>query len=174
MRKLRRLKGVEASFEDRYEAADTRRLQPTPAEAAFACILDELGDGALRGEYKREWPVGQWCLDFYFPAIKLAIEIDGGYHRAQSQWRQDQRRTAELEAAGITVLRVINAEVFGDRERLIERLRAAWRQAILKTRADGNVAREPAALYAAGSAAPEAAAFLLWTAASVSEYRATA
>jgi len=118
--------------------------------------------------------VGQWCLDFYFPAIRLAIEIDGGYHRAQSQWRQDQRRTAELEAAGITVLRIINAEVFGDRVRLIERLRAAWRHAVLKMRADGNVAREPAALYAAGSAAVEAAAFWLWTAAPVSGYRAIA
>ena len=173
MRKLR-LKGVEASFEDRYEAADTRRLQPTPAEAAFACILDELGDGALRGEYKREWPVGQWCLDFYFPAIKLAIEIDGGYHRAQSQWRQDQRRTAELEAAGITVLRIVNAEVFGDRARLIERLRAAWRQAVLKARTDGNVAREPLALYAAEAMEPEAAALWIRTAFPVAAYRATA
>lgn len=161
MRRVRRSGTAEASFEERYAAADTRRLQATPAETAFAQILDELGDGALRGEYKREWPVGIWCLDFYFPAIKLAIEIDGGYHRAQSQWRQDQRRTAELEATGITVLRLINAEVFGDRARLVERLRAAWRAAALKTRADGNVAREPLALYESGPSVAGAA--WLWT-----------
>lgn len=164
MRGVRRLKGEAASFEDRYEAADVRRLQSTPAETAFAKILDELGDGALKGEYKREWPVGAWCLDFYFPAIRLAIEIDGGYHRAQAQWRQDRRRTAELEAAGITVLRVINAEVFGDRAHLVERLRAAWRQAVLGGRQGADVAREPPAFYGAEQRAPAAAAFWLCTA----------
>jgi very-short-patch-repair endonuclease len=133
------------AFEERYAAADVRRLAPTPAEAAFAAILDELGNGALRGEYKREWPVGEWLIDFYFPSIMLAIEVDGGYHRAQTQWRQDLRKTADLEARGITVLRLTNAEVFGERGRLVKRLRAAWREAV-RGRA-GLLAKEPAAAY---------------------------
>ena len=97
-------------------------------------------------------------LDFYFPGIRLAIKIDGGYHRAQAQWRQGLRRTADLESAGITVLRKDNAEAFGDRARLIECLRAGWRLAALRVRQDSYVAREPLAFY--GAAELEAAFWL--------------
>ena len=124
--------------------------QPTPAEAELERILNTLGGGALAGEFWREYPVGNWLLDFYFPAIKLAIEVDGGYHRAPLQWRRDLHKTAELEALGITVLRLTNAEVSGERDRLIEKLRAAWRVAQQQTAARAGLAgggfevREPA------------------------------
>lgn len=132
---------------DLYAAAEMRREEPTAAEAAFARILDELGNGALKGEYKREWPAGRWLIDFYFPALRLAIEIDGGYHRAPSRWRRDLVKTAELEAMGLTVLRLTNAEVLGDREHLLSRLREAWRRAQWQARASRHGAREPAAWY---------------------------
>jgi very-short-patch-repair endonuclease len=154
----RRQRPAPLPFEDLYAAGDARRLAPTRAEAALAAILDELGGGALRGEYRREWPVGEWWADFYFPSIRLAIEVDGGYHRAQSRWRLDQRKAADLEARGITLLRLANPEVFGDRLRLVERLRTAWRQAALRTRretrAQPNLVREPAAPYGASAARP--------------------
>ena len=134
---------------------DTPRRQPTPAEAELERILNTLGGGALAGEFWREFPVGNWLIDFYFPAIKLAIEVDGGYHRAPLQWRRDLHKTAELEARGITVLRLTNAEVLGERARLIEKLRVAWRVARAQTSARTNMrgnstgdrfeVREPAA-----------------------------
>ena len=136
---------------------DTPRRQPTPAEAELERILNTLGGGALAGEFWREFPVGNWLIDFYFPAIKLAIEVDGGYHRAPLQWRRDLHKTAELEARGITVLRLTNAEVLGARERLIEKLRVAWRVALLRTEAGAQPGirnacrrevREPSAIYA--------------------------
>jgi len=140
-------------FAERYAAADLRRLEPTPAEAELERILRELGAGALAGEFRREWPVGDWVVDFYFPTIRLAIEVDGGYHRAQSRWRLDLAKTRDLEERGITVLRLINAEVFGDRERLVARLRAAWRAALENVRRYPTTLREPAcALYWPGAA----------------------
>ena len=140
-------------FAERYAAADLRRLEPTPAEAELERILRELGAGALAGEFKREWPVGDWVVDFYFPTIRLAIEVDGGYHRAQSRWRLDLAKTRDLEERGITVLRLINAEVFGDRERLVARLRAAWRAAVANIRRNPTTLREPACeLYWTGAA----------------------
>jgi very-short-patch-repair endonuclease len=141
-RQKARIPGV--SDAERQAAADLRRLEPTPAEAQLARILGELGKGALAGEFRREWPVGDWVVDFWFPSLRLAIEVDGGYHRAQSRWRLDWQKTAWLEAQGITVLRLANAEVFGDRERLVGRLRDAWRVASRKSRAWPPVAREPA------------------------------
>ena len=140
-------------FDLRYAAADLRRLEPTPAEAELERILRELGAGALAGEFRREWPVGDWVLDFYFPTIRLGIEVDGGYHRAQSRWRLDLAKTRDLEERGITVLRLINAEVFGDRERLVARLRAAWRAAVGNRQRNPTTLREPACvLYWPGAA----------------------
>ncbi|HEY4372020.1 MAG TPA: DUF559 domain-containing protein [Burkholderiales bacterium] len=136
------------SFDDRYAAGDARRLEPTPAEAALEALLNELGEGALRGEFKREWPFRDWYLDFYFPAIGLAIEVDGGYHRLQARWREDQLKARALEDAGLTLLRLTNREVLHDRERVVRRLREAWRAALLRQRGTSQKsAREERAPY---------------------------
>ena len=136
---------------------DTPRRQPTQAEAELECIFNTLGGGALNGEFVREWPLGNWLIDFYFPAVKLAIEVDGGYHRAPLQWRRDLHKAAELDAEGITLVRLGNAEVFGERQRLIGKLRAAWRVAQQRTEAAAqpgirnagrHEVREPSAIYA--------------------------
>ena len=143
MRSRRKTPGNTTDFEDRYAAADARRLAPTEAEAELERILRSLGDGALAGEFRREWPVGDWTLDFYFPTVRLAIEVDGGYHRAQWRWRLDLAKNRDLAARGITVLRLANAEVFGDREKLVARLRAAWRAAMQNVRCNPLTLREP-------------------------------
>jgi len=141
--RIRRRRPAQLRFDDLYAAGDPRRLAPTRAEAELQRILDSLGNGALRGEYKREWPVGDWWVDFYFPAIRLAIEVDGGYHRAQSRWRQDRLKAQALEAQGITLLRLTNTQVFGDRVWLVQSLRTAWREASRRA----NCAREDLAVY---------------------------
>ena len=44
--------------------------------------------------------------DLSYPAMRLAIEYQGDYHRERSQWRDDIRRRGELEDQGWTVLDV--------------------------------------------------------------------
>jgi len=111
--------------------AAERRERPTRAERALAAILNELNDGALEGRFRREWVCGgRWIVDFYFPEVRLAIEVDGGYHRSTFQLGWDLFKAAELEAAGLTLLRLTNQEVFGDPERLLAKLRHAWRAAL--------------------------------------------
>jgi very-short-patch-repair endonuclease len=109
--------------------ADARREHPTRAEHALAAILGELAGGALDGGFRRECVCGRWIVDFYFPAVRLAIEVDGGYHRSTAQRSRDLFRAAELEAAGVTLVRFTNEEVLGERERLVAKLREAWRAA---------------------------------------------
>jgi very-short-patch-repair endonuclease len=156
--KLRaRQRKTTATFAELYAAGDERRLAPTRAEAALEALLNELGNGALRGEYKREWPFESWFVDFYFPHIRLAIEVDGGYHRMQSQWRADQWKTRALEAQGITVLRLTNAQVLGDRPALVQMLRMAWREALRKGQErGGSEVREARAAYAAAASGESA------------------
>ncbi|MGH8683215.1 MAG: endonuclease domain-containing protein [Burkholderiales bacterium] len=115
--------------------ADERREHPTRAERALAAILNGLKDGALDGRFRREWVCGgRWIVDFYFPEVRLAIEVDGGYHRSTAQKGWDLFKEGGLESAGVTVLRLTNEEVFGDRERLLRKLRQAWRTGLRNPR----------------------------------------
>ena len=115
--------------------ARERREHPTRAECALAVILNGLNDGALDGRFRREWVGGgRWIVDFYFPEVRLGIEVDGGYHRSTAQKGWDHFKESGLESAGVTLLRLTNEEVFGDRERLLRKLRQAWRTALRNAR----------------------------------------
>lgn len=115
--------------------ADERREHPTRAERALAAILGGLNEGALDGRFRRECVCGgRWIVDFYFPEVRLGIEVDGGYHRSTVQRGWDLFKEGALESAGVTLLRLTNEEVFGDRERLLGKLRQAWRAALRNAR----------------------------------------
>jgi very-short-patch-repair endonuclease len=84
--------------------------------------------------------------------LRLAIEVDGAYHRSTFQLGWDLFKSAELESAGLTLLRLTNQEVLGDRARLVARLRRAWRTARENAeRTSGARARAPAGRTRASS-----------------------
>jgi very-short-patch-repair endonuclease len=60
--------------------------------------------------------VGRFVLDFYCPAAKLAVELDGGVHTEPDQAERDAERTIWLNSEGIHVLRFWNSEVLGNTE----------------------------------------------------------
>src|SRR5687767_9899490 len=85
---------------------------PTRAELALHRLLSELGNGRLRGTYIRQWPfLGRWILDFYFPALRLGIEVDGLSHRRPEQRRRDELKERACARIGVTLIRLTNREV---------------------------------------------------------------
>ena len=70
-------------------------------------------------EYLHNYPVrfhrqvtsGNYILDFYCAAAKLAIELDGSQHYESAGQMYDARRSAYLEQQGIQVLRFSNSDV---------------------------------------------------------------
>jgi very-short-patch-repair endonuclease len=75
----------------------------------------ELRGGRLKGcRFRRQHPVGPYILDFYCPAVRLAVEIDGAVHEGAAQARHDTHRDQWLRYNGITVLRVAASDVLGD------------------------------------------------------------
>ena len=68
-------------------------------------------------------------LDFYCPAIRLAVEIDGAAHDIPDQAGHDLRRDAWLAEQGIRVLRFLAADVLSEakREGVLETIAAAGR-----------------------------------------------
>lgn len=54
-----------------------------------------------------------YFIDFYFPLLKVGIEIDGGYHLTSEQVAKDNDRTKNLEKNGVDIYRFTNKQVFG-------------------------------------------------------------
>lgn len=61
--------------------------------------------------FLRQKPIGDKIVDFYCPALRLAVELDGGQHFEPQGQAYDARRTGDLERLGVKVLRVSNLEV---------------------------------------------------------------
>ena len=66
--------------------------------------------------FRRQHPVGPYILDFYFPELKLAVEVDGYVHVGQAAFAHDTRRDTWLETQGIEVLRLAARLVLQDME----------------------------------------------------------
>ncbi len=95
--------------------------------------------------FRRQHPIGPYVLDFYCPAIGLAIELDGGQHALREG--TDVRRTRWLNAKGIIVLRFWNNDVHGNLQGVLsEMARVAQTRARLRLSASvkgGRVGSRP-------------------------------
>jgi len=76
-------------------------------------------------KFRRQHPVHIFILDFYCHERKLAIEVDGGVHKAIEQSERDENRTYELEHIGISVLRFTNEEVEKHINEVLKRIEEA-------------------------------------------------
>lgn len=66
----------------------------------------------LRGyQFRRQRPVLWYIADFMCKELMLVIEVDGLSHTWEETIRKDKKKTAELEAAGFTVLRFTDDDV---------------------------------------------------------------
>ena len=61
--------------------------------------------------FRRQVTFGNYIVDFYCAAAKLAIELDGSQHYEPAEMYYDEQRTAYLNGLGIAVLRFSNADV---------------------------------------------------------------
>jgi very-short-patch-repair endonuclease len=103
------------------QRAKELRKNMTPAE----CILwERLRDRRLAGiKFRRQHPIGACIVDFYCPAARLVIEIDGGIHLGQVE--ADANRSWELEAQGYRVIRFTKEQVEADLEKVLSIIQEA-------------------------------------------------
>ena len=89
--------------------AFARRLR-RQATAFEDGLWQQLRGRRLAGtKWRRQAPVSPYVVDFLCPAARLVVEVDGAQHGADALY--DARRSAELEAQGLTVIRFTNAQV---------------------------------------------------------------
>jgi very-short-patch-repair endonuclease len=106
---------------------EKNRRNPTAAERRLHRILWNARGGALRRRFIFQHAIsGRWIVDFFFSEVRLAVEVDGGIHTLDHQRQRDRLKEADCRRFDITLVRVTNSEVFGDRDALLEKLRAGW------------------------------------------------
>jgi very-short-patch-repair endonuclease len=103
-----------------------RRLRNwgTPAEARLWSLINRR---QLRGRrFRRQHSVGNYVLDFYCPAERLAVEVDGAGHQTPQGAQADQVRDGFLASAGIRVLRFENRRVFEAPDEVLQAIAACF------------------------------------------------
>ena len=90
------------------ECARQLRRELTPAERR---LWQHLRGGQLDGyEFRRQYSMGRFIVDFYCPQAKVVIEVDGDSHADQAAY--DAERSAWLQAhKHCRVVRFTNAEI---------------------------------------------------------------
>ncbi len=65
-------------------------------------------------KFRKQHPFGDFVLDFYYAAKRVAVEVDGMVHEKGDRPAKDSRRDAWLDEQGVHVLRVPAIEVLRD------------------------------------------------------------
>ena len=104
----------------RRAAAKKLRANTTPHERTLWRALKEL---PIEGtHFRRQAPIGRYVVDFFCPAKRLIIELDGGHHNDDETAKRDRERQAWLEQEGYRVIRFWNSDVTGDLNAVLERI----------------------------------------------------
>ena len=91
------------------QSARTLRVGMTDAEQKLWFYLRRK---QVRGlQFYRQKPLLNFIVDFYCPAAKLVIELDGSQHAELDHQQKDQRRDNLLKELGLLVLRFDNRQV---------------------------------------------------------------
>ena len=62
-------------------------------------------------KFRRQYPIGNYIVDFCCPRNKLVIELDGGQHNEDDNLEKDKDRDDFLKNKGFKILRIWNNEV---------------------------------------------------------------
>ena len=103
------------------------RTHGTPAEGRLWMAIQRRQLGGLR--FRRQHGVGPYILDFYCPAVRLAVELDGSVHDSPGRAEYNAARTRALAAEGIRVLRFRNESVRDDLDGVCAAILGAAREA---------------------------------------------
>ncbi|HKL17464.1 MAG TPA: endonuclease domain-containing protein [Halalkalibaculum sp.] len=80
------------------------------------------GRQVLKLKFRRQHGIGNYIVDFYCPALKLVVEVDGESHFTKKGMQHDLKRDQYLTDLGITVCRFNNQQIHENLEGVIAEL----------------------------------------------------
>jgi very-short-patch-repair endonuclease len=150
--------GVNDSRFDRttFKTARARRLRRSSTDVEMK-LWQKLRNRQLGVDFRRQHPAGAYVLDFYCPALCLAIELDGGQHAQPKALQHDRARARWLAERDVSIMRIWNSDVMQNLSGVLEmiavmvsELQAARKTPTRRWRADlplsggGNEPKGPA------------------------------
>jgi very-short-patch-repair endonuclease len=99
---------MRATTKSTVQRAKALRRELTPPEAK---LWNALRGKSLGVKFRKQHPIGPYVLDFYCPAAKLCVEVDGMAHDMGDNPARDARRDEWLRKKKIRVLRVAASDV---------------------------------------------------------------
>ena len=104
---------------------EKRRRLRNNAPAAETVLWSRLRRKHVHGyKFRRQYSVGPYVIDFYCPALKLAVEIDGDSHFVADAVTQDKQRQDYIESFGVQFLRFTNEQVYRNLDHVLETIAA--------------------------------------------------
>ena len=104
-----------------FKSADKLRRNPTEAEEI---LWKHLQDRQMEGvRFRRQHPMKKYIPDFYAHEVKLAKELDGGYHNERVQQFYDRDREEILVEYKIVIIRFSNEEVLYSINQVLDTIR---------------------------------------------------
>lgn len=97
-----------------------RYLRKTQTQAE-KILWQELRNNKTGIKFRRQYPVGNYVLDFYAPKIGLGIELDGSIHKENKEY--DKERTKYLNFQDIKVIRFWNYEIKNNLENVLKKIK---------------------------------------------------
>ena len=73
-------------------------------------------------QFRRQYVIGNYIVDFYCHKAKMVVELDGSHHYEPQEMKKDAVRTAYLESQGLCVLRFTNTEVLRQFQSVCEKI----------------------------------------------------
>ena len=106
-----------------HDYANARR-QRTNMSLPERLLWRELRDKPDGVKFRKQHPLGTFALDFYCPAAKLAIEVDGIAHDIGDRPQRDEMRDAFVRGQGIEVVRIPATDVLASPSTVAESILA--------------------------------------------------
>jgi very-short-patch-repair endonuclease len=116
---------------DLVERARELRRNMTPAERQ---LWDYLKHAPYR--FLRQRPIDHFIVDFYCPALRLVIEVDGEQHYTEEGKAYDAERDTILQGYGLRVVRFRNEEVLRQFDHVRQKIEAVFESPLAPTLSD--------------------------------------
>ena len=112
------------SMNNQIEKSRQLRKNMTPQERKLWYIIKNRQFNGYR--FRRQFPLGQYIVDFICREKKIIIEIDGGQHNEIKNIQYDNERTEYLISEGYKVLRFWNNDIDKNIGGVYEKLKEAF------------------------------------------------
>jgi very-short-patch-repair endonuclease len=70
-------------------------------------------------KFRRQHPLRPYIADFYCPAVRLVVEVDGLSHAMGDRPQRDEARDRFMQEQGFRVLRIAATDVMNDLEAVL-------------------------------------------------------